>query len=188
MEMTKIKGKEYAPVSERVKAFKETTGDRGSILTELVTLSVDEVVFKATVYVDGAAIATGYAWEQRTASNVNKTSYVENCETSAVGRALAFAGYGIDGSIASAEEVAFAITQQESAERSAEQAEAPKRQLDYSGLQEALEEWANMHAKDYTRVRDDAWHKLGKNHTQEEIDTLEAEYRADAFSIEDIEF
>jgi hypothetical protein len=46
-------------------------------------------------------------------SNINKTSYVENCETSAIGRALAMLGIGIDTSIASANEVSDAIAKQE---------------------------------------------------------------------------
>ena len=50
-------------------------------------------------------------------SNINKTSYVENCETSAIGRALAMLGIGIDTSIASANEVADAIAKQDSKEK-----------------------------------------------------------------------
>ena len=49
----------------------------------------------------------------KSSSNINKTSYVENCETSAVGRALAILGIGIDTSIASANEVEDAIAQQQ---------------------------------------------------------------------------
>jgi hypothetical protein len=48
-------------------------------------------------------------------SNINKTSYVENCETSAIGRALAMLGIGIDTSIASANEVSDAISKQDKA-------------------------------------------------------------------------
>ena len=58
---------------------------------------------------DGEVIAQGHAHEVRGSSNINKTSYIENCETSAVGRALAMLGIGIDTSIASANEVEDAI-------------------------------------------------------------------------------
>ena len=59
-------------------------------------------------------MGTGTAYEKENSSFINKTSYIENCETSAVGRALGMAGFGIDTSVASAEEVANAITQQDS--------------------------------------------------------------------------
>jgi hypothetical protein len=66
---------------------------------------------KATISAANMVIATGYAEEVRTASKINRTSALENCETSAVGRALAF--FGLAGSeIASADEVANAIQQQ----------------------------------------------------------------------------
>jgi hypothetical protein len=57
-------------------------------------------------------LATGYAQEKESSSFINKTSYIENCETSAVGRALGFCGFGIDVSVASYEEVANAINNQ----------------------------------------------------------------------------
>jgi hypothetical protein len=62
---------------------------------------------------DGSIVAQGHAHEEKTASSINKTSYVENCETSAVGRALAMLGIGIDTSIASANEVEEAIAKQQ---------------------------------------------------------------------------
>ena len=61
----------------------------------------------------GRVVATGHAHEERGSSNINKTSFVENCETSAIGRALAMLGIGIDTSIASANEVEDAIAQQQ---------------------------------------------------------------------------
>ena len=60
----------------------------------------------------GNVLSTGYAQEKENASVVNRTSYIENCETSAVGRALGMCGFGIDASVASAEEVKNAIEQQ----------------------------------------------------------------------------
>jgi hypothetical protein len=62
---------------------------------------------------DGKLLATGTAYEKEGSSNINRTSYIENCETSAIGRALGFCGIGIDTSIASYEEVATSIMQQE---------------------------------------------------------------------------
>ena len=72
----------------------------------------DTVVCKEIVSVEGNFIATGLAEEKRSASRINQTSALENCETSAVGRALAFCGITND-AIASAEEVSAAIEQQD---------------------------------------------------------------------------
>ena len=69
-------------------------------------------------------VATGHAHEERSSSHINKTSYVENCETSAIGRALAMMGIGIDTSIASANEVQDAIAKQER-EPASKKADAP---------------------------------------------------------------
>src|SRR5690606_40073722 len=62
-----------------------------SIQTEMVRLEGDMVVFKATVYRDreDAHPTTGWAYEREGVGYVNKTSFIENCETSAIGRALA---------------------------------------------------------------------------------------------------
>ena len=106
-----IKGKQYIMVNERVKAFRQICPD-GQITTDIITLDDEAVVIKATITVDGKVLSTGYAREEKNASYINKSSYVENCETSAVGRALAFLGIGIDDSMASADEVANAIMQQ----------------------------------------------------------------------------
>ena len=98
-----IKGKKYIPVNERVKAFRMLVPD-GTIETDLLR-SDDYIIVKAKVFVNGDLKATAYAEEVRGSSNINRTSAVENCETSAVGRALGFLGIGIDTSIASYEEV-----------------------------------------------------------------------------------
>ena len=113
MRSINIKGKEYIPVNERVKEFRVKYPDH-ILLSELVSLDENSVVMVAKVYdKDGNVVANGYAQEDRNASNINKTSYVENCETSAVGRALGMFGIGIDASMASADEVANAIDRQE---------------------------------------------------------------------------
>lgn len=107
-----IKGKEYAQVPERVKAFR-TICPGGQITTEIISLENGVVTMKATIIDEsGRIISTGLAQEKETSSFINKTSFIENCETSAVGRALGFAGIGIDGSMASAEELVNAITNQ----------------------------------------------------------------------------
>lgn len=103
----------YVMVNERVKAFRKICPS-GSITTEIVSLENGVVTMRAIITdEDNQIIATGLAQEKETSSFINKTSFIENCETSAVGRALGFAGIGIDGSMASAEEVANAIMNQE---------------------------------------------------------------------------
>ena len=84
-------------------------------MSEFPALDSEQCVCKATIAdATGRVIATGHAHEVQGASNINKTSYVENCETSAIGRALAMLGIGIDTSIASANEVEDAIAKQDS--------------------------------------------------------------------------
>lgn len=110
---TDIKGKEYAEVNQRIKAFRMICPN-GTILTELVSNENGICIFKANVLdEEGKVIGTGYAYEKENSTYINKTSYIENCETSAVGRALGLCGFGIDTSVASYEEVANAIEQQE---------------------------------------------------------------------------
>ena len=131
---TPIKGKDYAEVNQRIKAFRMCYPN-GSITTEIVSLANGIVTIKATVAnEDGAIIATGYAQEKESSNYINQTSYIENCETSAVGRALGFCGLGIDVSVASYEEVANAIENQQKATAGAKAAPEP---LDAKLLAEA---------------------------------------------------
>lgn len=107
-----VHGKEYMMVNERVKCFRDNFPGY-ALLSEIVKLTDDCVVIKASVCNEnGEALATGYAQEDRTSSQINSTSYVENCETSAWGRALANFGIGIDVAISSADELTNALVQQ----------------------------------------------------------------------------
>lgn len=107
-----IKGKGYVLVNERVKAFRMLYPN-GIITTEIVSLADGVVVMKATISDEsGCLLSTGYAYEKESSTYINKTSYIENCETSAVGRALGFLGIGIDTSIASYDEVQNAVNNQ----------------------------------------------------------------------------
>ena len=114
---TNIRGKQYVEVNERIKYFRQEEQYKNwTIMSEFPALDSEQCVCKATIAdSSGRVIATGHAHEVQGASNINKTSYVENCETSAIGRALAMLGIGIDTSIASANEVSDAIAKQESA-------------------------------------------------------------------------
>lgn len=107
-----IKGKDYIDVGQRIKAFRMVYPE-GSIQTEIISEEGGTVIMRAVVSSpEGVILGTGTAFEKESSSYINKTSYIENCETSAVGRALGMCGFGIDSSIASAEEVANAINNQ----------------------------------------------------------------------------
>ena len=105
---TDIKGKDYAEVNQRVKAYRMVYPE-GTIATEIISNENGVCVFQARVYDDtNHLLGVGHAYEKEGSSFINKTSHLENAETSAIGRALGFCGFGIDTSIASYEEVANA--------------------------------------------------------------------------------
>lgn len=108
-----VKGKDYAEVPQRIKAFRSLFPN-GAIETSIISNDNQMVVMKATVRdEEGHVLGEGHAYEKESSSFINKTSYIENCETSAVGRALGMCGFGIDTSVASYEEVANSINNQD---------------------------------------------------------------------------
>lgn len=108
-----IKGKDYVPVNERIKAFRHIY-PRGRIVTEIIGLDNGVCTMKCEVWDDdGRLLATGHSQEKEGSTFINKTSFIENCETSVVGRALGNCGIGLDCGFASYEEVANAKAQQE---------------------------------------------------------------------------
>jgi hypothetical protein len=118
--VVKIHGREYKTVALRVAEFKEQHPE-WSIVTELVSADDETVVMKALVMDQDQRIrGTGYAEEKRSASKINKTSAMENAETSAIGRSLAACGFA-GTEFASADEVANAIAQQNIDEQVKEQ-------------------------------------------------------------------
>ena len=113
LKKTNIKGKDYVDVANRIQAFRQMYPE-GCIETEMLSDENGVVKFKATVRTeDGRLLATGHASENQNASMINKTSYIENCETSAIGRALGNLGIGSTQSIASVEELTSAMAAQE---------------------------------------------------------------------------
>lgn len=130
MKTVDIKGKDYVTVNERLKYLREhftaykliseivyhkdaefiTWTDKGE---EKSAWKSAEICFKASLLNENnEVVATGFAMEKADSSYINKTSYIENCETSAWGRALANFAIGVDNSVASADEVANAIKNQ----------------------------------------------------------------------------
>src|SRR4051812_2107301 len=107
-----IQGKPYVTVNERLKFFRENFPTY-SLRTELINVTADEALIKAVIRDDkDRIIAEGTAHETAASSFINKGSHVENCETSAWGRALGNLGIGIDASVATADEVANAVMNQ----------------------------------------------------------------------------
>ena len=111
LETMKIHDKDYVPVVERVKAFRRVY-PTGSVMVDILEHDPQAgyVLMKATVgytEVDGTFVelAHGHAIEKRDKSQINRDNYIENCETSCVGRAMANAGFGLKGDIASANEM-----------------------------------------------------------------------------------
>ncbi len=114
-----IHGKQYRTVAERINLFYERYGKMHTqIITEIVKDDGNIIQVKATINVDRrdkddsvSLLGTGYAEEDRSKGRINSTSALENCETSAIGRALASIGLGGE-EYASANEVENAIHQQ----------------------------------------------------------------------------
>jgi len=116
-----IHGKQYRTVAERINLFYERFGKMHTqIITEIVKDDGNIIQVKATINVDDrrdsdnaiSLLGTGYAEEDRSKGRINSTSALENCETSAIGRALASIGLGGE-EYASANEVENARYQQE---------------------------------------------------------------------------
>lgn len=119
MKTINIKGKEYITVNERLIYFRNTNEFKGfGIKEDIISIDDTEGIFKVTIYdSNGDPIVSAHAQEYRDSSYINKTSFVENGFTSALGRALGYLGIGIDTSIASANEVQNAVTNQKSDNR-----------------------------------------------------------------------
>lgn len=114
MKTINIKGKEYITVNERLIYFRSQANFKGwQIIETIVSIDDKEGIFKVSLFNDkGHEIASAHAQEYRDSSYINKTSFVENGFTSALGRALGYLGIGIDTSIASADEVKNAVSNQ----------------------------------------------------------------------------
>ena len=153
METINIKGKKYVTVNERLKAFRTESAYAGWTLKTIAhELTNDVAVFEAQIInKDGRIIANGFARELRTqaGSMVNATSFVENCETSAWGRALGNLGIGIDEAICSAQELLVAVGMENSAPA------APitqKGNVICPATEEAAKTQENTQSDDYTGV------------------------------------
>jgi len=110
----KIQKTEYVMVNEKVKFFRSEDQYKGwAIESNIFKHEGDDVIIRTTIKnTEGVVISTGIAHEVAGSSMVNSTSHIENCETSAIGRALAGLGIGVDSSYSSHNEVSMAIEKQ----------------------------------------------------------------------------
>ena len=162
----KIHGRDYKTVAERVNELAEDTKRDYSLNTEIMHFELPKVVIKATLKI-GENTYTGHALEDETKGSINSTSALENCETSAIGRALASAGYG-GSEFASADEVAQAIHQQGVTPKATESRPAPKQGVRLLTEREAtFIGMAKKHVDDWEKI--EAWAK--KPHTPKAIET-----------------
>ena len=172
-----IKGKAYAEVNQRTKAFRMVYPE-GTINTEIISLENGICTMKATIMNEGKILGTGFAQEKEGSTFINKTSYVENCETSAVGRALGMCGFGIDTSICSADELQNALLNQERLTEEKPKESKPKIEYateeqiakltkEYQGKREKLDKFLNENG--VTAIM-----RLPKNIAQKKIDEIEA--------------
>ena len=158
LHFTDVKGKAYAEVPQRVKVFRMLY-PQGFILTDLVSNEGGVCVIKATVGYYGEngepyTLGTGTAYEREGSSYINKTSYIENCETSAVGRALGFLNIGSDSAICSAEEVANAIlNQQKQPEDAMKPGEKMKPEWNVRTEREKFCKAENINGADFESIR-----------------------------------
>jgi hypothetical protein len=86
---------DYEPVADRLVRFWAAHPD-GRIVNELITFEGDRCIVKSSIYFhkdDSHPVAVDYAEEIRGSSNVNRTSHIENCSTSATGRSLSLCGF-----------------------------------------------------------------------------------------------
>lgn len=141
---TDIKGKKYVEVNERIKVFR-ILFPNGTISTEILSVENGVVIFKATAMdEEGHVLGVGHAYEKEDSSFINKTSYIENAETSAVGRALGMIGIGIDVSLASYEEVANAIENQKKKKDSGVKKENVKKEVNEEVVEDIADEFVEI--------------------------------------------
>lgn len=158
-----IHGKQYKTVAYRVNEFRTQYPDY-TVSTELVEANDTLVVMKASISNEqGRLLATGFAEEVRAASHINRTSALENAETSAIGRALA--ALGLAGTeYASADEVASAIKQQNDGEF-----------LEFMAKVRENFDWV-MYAKE--AIANEDWQSLAGIWTDIDHDTMATLFRA----------
>ena len=169
MKAIKIKGRDYITVNERLKHFRlDDTYNGWNIIEDVAEINNNEIIVTVTIVdADGMLRSKASSQEYRDSSMINKTSFLENAATSALGRALGYLGIGIDTSIASAEEMNGALNRQEYLKK-VEQVPVKKRKLTDDQLEKLIEEGTHIQAKKVIETFDC---------TPEQIETLKLTFK-----------
>lgn len=169
MKAIKIKGRDYITVNERLKHFRLDDTYKGwNIIEDVAEINSNEIIVTVTIVdADGMLRSKASSQEYRDSSMINKTSFLENAATSALGRALGYLGIGIDTSIASAEEMNGALNRQEYLKK-VEQVPLKKRKLTDDQLEKLIEEGTHIQAKKVIETFDC---------TPEQIETLKLTFK-----------
>jgi len=149
MKAIKIKGKDYITVNERLKHFRLDDSYKGwNIIEDVAEINNNEIIVTVTIVDDdGVLRSKASSHEYRDSSMINKTSFLENAATSALGRALGYLGIGIDTSIASADEMNGAINRQNYITKEQRNKPIAKRKLTDQQLTKLIEEGTHSQAK-----------------------------------------
>ena len=168
MKTINIKGKEYVTVNERLKEFRNNFKDY-ALITEIVELEADFATVKASVIDEKGVIrATGFAREVVAKSPINKYAFLENCETSAIGRALGNFGIGIDEAVCTADELIQKLSHEEEKPQKTdfEKAATAEKSANTKAINQAIKTGATE-VKKKSKTIDTL-----KNHYQQSIDAL----------------
>ena len=177
MKTINIKGKDYITVNERLKEFRNNFKDY-SLTTEIVELGQDYCTMKATITDDKNVVrATGYAREVVAKSPINKFAFVENCETSAIGRALGNFGIGIDTAICTADELLMKLAQEE--QTPAEKAKSTKsvnKEIKKTEIDQRFDDWMSYwNSHEWSHPANASFRKFledAKDYDQEKLNKL----------------
>ena len=142
-----IHGKEYATVALRLGVARRNLGTSLDIVTKVIHHDDKQILMQADIFIDGKHVSTGTAHEFRDGSKMHQTSYVELCDTSCVGRALAMAGL-INDSVASAEEVSMA---REQSDQKLQSALKSLESIDHEG---GYKMWLSNHQATFVKLKE----------------------------------
>ena len=156
-----IKGKEYTTVAERIAKLNAITKGEYDLSTEVLSSEKNTWVIKATLTIRGRGVYTGHASEINGSNFINSTSALENAETSAIGRALASAGF-FGSEFCSADELITAIKNskpmtQQSTQQSASKPEIENIKIASKADVEKIEALISLLGSDKGKI--DSWLK-----------------------------
>ena len=143
----KIHDKDYSTVSDRISIARKTLGSSLDLQDRIIHHDKDRVIIQCEAFLDGKHIGTGIAEEMRLSSFINKTSALENCQSSSWGRCLANIGF-VNSNIASAEELSAALVSQN------QQLTKALTELDEVSHLGSYQKWITKHSDLFKKVKE----------------------------------